>query len=221
MLPEEAKTWNRNRSYSKTIKPKPTKNRRIGILMKQIVQFLPLHPLETTGTSTNLGTSLSSSHCLLLSLLAQSPKSQTFDEVQCHSSPHFLCVFFGWNQCLIFDQLKGCLKPSTQNPTRCNKTFISHRLWTAVSRVCQVSVSRTEIANSLRSAKYLPESYAENRCLDFTPPTCSHKREFKNLLNDGSIWFILILLSHEAEFNKAVSTVQRQSYKHGQTATRS
>ena len=125
-------------------------------------------------------------HCLLLSLL-DITKSQTFDEVQCHSSPTFDVFSFGWNQCLIFDQFEGCLKPSTQNPTRtrCSATFISHGSWTAVSRVCQASVSRTEIADSLHSAKYLSESYAEKRCLDLQHQPAIKQEASRTPLNDG------------------------------------
>ena len=131
-------------------------------------------------------------HCLLLSLL-DITRSQTFDEDQCHSSPTFDVFFFGWNKCLIFDQFEECLKLSTQTPTPCSATFISRGLWTAVSRVCQASVSRTEIAaDSLHCAKYLPESYAEKRCLDFTTPTYNQTRDFKNPLNDGSMIYIVI-----------------------------
>ena len=164
---------------------------------EQKVQFLSLRPLETTGTSTNLGTSLSSSfppghHQKSDIRRRPMPFQSTFE--------YFWCVFFGWNKCLIFDQFERCLKLSTQNPTPCSATLMPHGSWTAVSSVCQVSVSRIEIADSLHFAKYLPESYAEKRWFDFTTPTSNQTRDFKNPLNDGSIWFIL--LSHKAEFNK-------------------
>ena len=152
-------------------------------------------------------------HSLLLSLL-DITKGQTFDEVQCHSSPHFWCVFFGWNQCLIFDQFDGCLEPSTQKPTPCNATLISHGSWTAFWKVCQVCTSRSEMVDSSHSAKYLPKSYAEKSCLDFTQPsTYNQTRDFKSTLNDGSMVFLVITSGWIQ--GKAISTVQRHGNSWG------
>ena len=123
---------------------------------------------------------------------------------------HFWCVFFGWNKCLIFDQFERCLKLSTQNPTPCNATLMPHGSWTAVSSVCQVSVSRIEIADSLHSAKYLPEILCRKEMLGFYATNLKSK---KRVQEPPKWWFcmIYIVITWGWLQQKAVSTVQRQS----------